>query len=116
MCESLIFNLLQSLSLMNKEPKYLIKFTHVHNDNGTVWYTIDVFCRLFRFSIQRRTNIGPSSKGSAICAICTSVAKRANIKTSCLSFRLVNSLEALIRHSFKKGKKNFKTTTILFSK
>ena len=28
---------------MNKgEPKYLIKFTNAHNDNGTVWYTIDV--------------------------------------------------------------------------
>ena len=28
---------------MKKEPKYLIKFTNVHNDNGTVRYTIDEF-------------------------------------------------------------------------
>ena len=28
---------------MIKEPKYLVKFTQTHNDNGTVWYTIEVF-------------------------------------------------------------------------
>ena len=27
---------------MIKEPKYMVKFTQAYNDNGTVWYTIQV--------------------------------------------------------------------------
>jgi hypothetical protein len=27
---------------MIKEPKYLVKFTHAYNDNGTIWYTVSV--------------------------------------------------------------------------
>ena len=27
---------------MIKEPKYMVKFTSAYNDNGTVWYTVNV--------------------------------------------------------------------------
>jgi len=101
---------------MYKEPKYLIKFTNVQNDNGTVWYTIDVDGFSFRFSFPRRMNIGHSNRGSAICAIYILPAKSLNIGMSCLCSHRANCLEALIRRSFKKGKKSFKITTILFSK
>ena len=28
---------------MIKEPKYLVKFTETNNDNGTVWYKVEVW-------------------------------------------------------------------------
>lgn len=28
--------------MIGREPKYLIKFNNAYNDNGTVWYTINV--------------------------------------------------------------------------
>jgi hypothetical protein len=51
---------------MIKEPKYLVKFTNAYNDNGTVWYTIDVRISLGRFSSPKKISTGPSRKGSAI--------------------------------------------------
>lgn len=101
---------------MNKgEPKYLIKFTNAHNDNGTVWYTIDVIKKIFRFSSPNKTNIGLSKKDLATCVIYILRVKKQNIKINCLYSHLVNFLEVRIRHLFKKEKKNFKTTIILFS-
>jgi hypothetical protein len=50
---------------MIKEPKYLVKFTNAQNDNGTVWYTIDVALTLSRFSTPKKISTGPSRKGLA---------------------------------------------------
>lgn len=101
---------------MKQEPKYLIKFTNAHNDNGTVWYTIDVTFKLLRFSSPRRINTGHSKNDSVICVTCTSLAKRVNIRISYRCSLLASFLVALMRLSSKKGKKSWKTTIILYSK
>jgi hypothetical protein len=101
---------------MKHEPKYLIKFTNVQNDNGTVWYTIDVSSNLLRFFIPRRTSTGLSRRGLVICGICTLLVRRVNIGMNCPSSLLANFLEVLMRLSSKSGKKNCKTTIILFSR
>jgi hypothetical protein len=102
---------------MNKgEPKYLIKFTNAHNDNGTVWYTIDVTLKILRFSSRKKTNIGLFKKDSAICVIYISHAKKPNTKMNYLFFHLVNFLGVRMKLLSKKEKNNYKTTTILSSK
>jgi len=47
---------------MIKEPKYMVKFTSAYNDNGTVWYTVNVINCLSRFSILERTRLGHLKK------------------------------------------------------
>ena len=101
---------------MKLEPKYLIKFTNVQNDNGTVWYTIDVRPSSFRFFIPRRTSTGLSRKDLVTCGICTLLVKRASIRISYLSSRLASFLTALMRPSSKNAKRSSRTTIILFSK
>jgi hypothetical protein len=50
---------------MKKEPNYLIKFTNAYNDNGTVWYTINVILTELRFLMQNKNKIGHLSSDSA---------------------------------------------------
>lgn len=101
---------------MIKEPKYLIKFANAQNDNGTVWYTIDVPDHWSRSTSPKKKITGPSRKGSATWGIYISTAKKPSSKTNCLSSPPGNSSAPPKNPSSRRGKNNWKTTTTPFSK
>lgn len=98
---------------MSKDPKYLVKFTNAQNDNGTVWYTIDVDYCLFRYFRPKTIFVGLTKKGSVICANYMSIAKRPNIKINCQYFLPENCSGVQMKLLSRKERNNWRITTIL---
>lgn len=98
---------------MIKDPKYLVKFTNAYNDNGTVWYTVQVIPSLLRSSVLKKASLGHSKNAIVACAQSMRIARRESIEMIYRPSLQENYLEIQARSSSREGKKSLKITTVL---
>ena len=92
----------------------MVKFTHAANDNGTIWYTVQVFVFIVRFLMRKRKSLGSSRRDIAKCVPFIKIARRPNGETTYLNSLLGNSSAIQVNSSSKNERNNSKTIIVLF--